>query len=86
MHGVGALLDRAMILLSSMVEGVIAPMEHLSAQRFANCTRIGPLTIGRDVIGNGTNPTNRLLLQTAEPPPDSSFRSDASQSGCHLYH
>ncbi len=60
-HGVIALLDATVILLQSIVEGAVGPVEHVTAQGLADGTRVGVMPIGRHPFWGVTNHLDGLL-------------------------
>jgi hypothetical protein len=46
-HGVGALFDTTMILLQSIVERAVGPVEHITTKGLTNRTRVGVMPSGR---------------------------------------
>jgi len=80
-HGVIALLDATVILLQSIVEVAVGPVQHVTAQGLTNRTRVGIMPIGRhpfwgvaDNVGSlFEKALGRLhvsLLDSAWNPPD----------------
>lgn len=60
-HGILPLFDAAMVLLQTISEIFTRPMLDFVAHRLADGTRIGSMTIRRDVIRSMPNDRHRLL-------------------------
>jgi len=60
-HGVVALFDATVILLESIVEIVVGPVEHITAKGLADRTWVGVMSIGRHPLWCVTNHIDSLL-------------------------
>jgi len=59
-HGVVALFDTTMILLESIVERAVGPVEHITTKGLADRTRVGVMPIGRHPLWGVTNHIDSL--------------------------
>lgn len=60
-HEIVALFDASVVLLQSIVEICVGPLQDISSKRLADRTRVGVMSIGRDSFGYITDSVDSLL-------------------------
>jgi hypothetical protein len=83
-HRVIALLDATVVLLQSIVEIAIGPVEHVTAQGLADRSWIGVMAIGRHPLWGMTNDIDGLLEKALGRLHISLLGSASNQPDCHL--
>ena len=82
-HGVVALFDTTMILLESIVERAVGPVQHVTAKRLADRTGVGIMSISRHLRRRLTSYLDGLLEKTLGPFHVSLLGSTGNPPGCH---